>query len=153
MNSQTDDSQMDDSVSDSASGRGSAVLAVAELIVLLTVSVLPLPVPVLIPLLAVAALSLWLRGLGFADAGLAADQRTGIAFAAGLVGGAIAVAVAAWLLGPAVQAVIGRPVDFNVLPPLRGNSELLVQAMILAWAGAAAAELVFRGYLLHRLTT
>lgn len=127
-------------------------LAALELIALLCVPALALPVPAAAPLLAAAAVSLWLRGKGFGDVGLAATTDSWAIFATGLVLGALALAAAAWLLGPAVQKIASKQVEFNYLPPVRGNAAVLVQAVILAWAAAAAAEMVFRGYLLDRLT-
>ncbi len=127
-------------------------LAAIELLGLLVIPTLALPLPAAAPLLVAAALSLWLRGKGFGDVGLSATSDSWPSFGIGLMLGAVALTGAAWLLGPALQQLASVSVEFNHLPPVRGNVEVLIQALILVWAGAAAAEMVFRGYLLDRLT-
>ena len=123
---------------------------VIEVAVLAVVPWLPLPVPAAVPLLVLAALSLWLRGKGFAEVGLVATPRAWPHVAIGVVLGVAAFIASSALVGPAAR-LAGLGVDFNHLPPVRDNGSVLLSALLLAWAGAAAAEMVFRGYVLDRL--
>lgn len=123
---------------------------VIEVAVLAVVPWLELPVPAAIPLLVLASVSLWLRDKGFAQVGLVATPRAWPHFAIGVVLGVAGFVAASAVLGPAGRFA-GLAIDFNHLPPVRGNGAVLLSALVLAWASALAAEMVFRGYVLDRL--
>jgi membrane protease YdiL (CAAX protease family) len=122
--------------------------AIALLLAIAAVA-LPLPygVPSLIPLVAIASLSLWLDGTSWADAGLRARIDGALEIAVGSAVGIAALAAGVWLFAPAFGGATG--VGFNAAPEVRGNGAFLFSALILAWASAFAAEMIFRGWLLR----
>lgn len=121
-----------------------------ELAVFAIAPVIELPVPVAVPLLVLAALSLWFRGKGFGQVGLIATPRAWPHFGIGVVLGVAGFVVTWAVVGP-MGRLAGLVIDLAYLPPVRGNGEVLFQALILAWTTAVAAEMVFRGYVLDRL--
>lgn len=96
-------------------------------------------VPITAPLLLAAWLSLRARGLRWRDVGLRSTS--------GLGRRAAVYTVAAFGIG-----LIGTSIgDLGTYGPLRDNERLLVYYLYVSvWAGVAE-ELVFRGYLLHRI--
>jgi len=96
--------------------------------------------PSLVPLVALASISLWARGKSWSDMGLNRIDRGVIIVVCGVVVGAVAQLVL-WWSAPAL-------VDFNVLPQVRGSAEMLGTALLLVLVGSAlAGEMVYRGYL------
>ncbi len=112
---------------------------------------LTLPVPGVVVLLAAASLSVWLRGQSWERLGLEGGPDLGLHILTGAVLGTLVFAVSMGLWAPALEAASGHAVEFNLLPEARGNAIVLVSALLLVWAGAWAAEMVFRGYLLRRV--
>lgn len=113
-------------------------------------------------LLVVGSLGLWVRGAGWGDVGLgspvargrlAEEPRTGRHVLLGLGLGALAALAASFLVGPGLAALTGRSVESAALAAVEGNPFLLALALVLAWAHALGAEMVFRGWLLDRLET
>jgi hypothetical protein len=114
-------------------------------------------------LLVVASIGLWVRGAGWADVGLGSRPGRGIRHAGdpgsgwhvllGLGLGALAALAASFLVGPGLAALTGRSAASPALAAVAQNTFLLVLALVLAWAHALGAEMVFRGWLLDRLET
>lgn len=113
-------------------------------------------------LLVVGSLGLWVRGGGWGDVGLggsgargrlAEEPRTGRHVLLGLGLGVLAALAASFLVGPGLAALTGRSVESAALAAVADNAFLLVLALVLAWAHALGAEMVFRGWLLDRLET
>jgi uncharacterized protein len=106
----------------------------------------------LVLLLLLASQSLWLRNSGWRDVGL---QRSDSLARTVLIatGGAVVILLASRLvILPAIELLIGEQPDLSALGGPRDTSAL-VRWMLQAWTLAAfGEEMVFRGYLLHRLT-
>jgi membrane protease YdiL (CAAX protease family) len=136
-----------DSTPDSAAAAPSlvrdlrAAIAVAAAIAAL---LLPLPgsIPALIPLVAIASLSLWLEGTAWSAVGLRAAISFRLEAAVGSACGLAALAAGVWLFAPGLGIT-----GFNAAPEVRGNGAFLVSALTIAWATAFAAEMLFRGWL------
>jgi membrane protease YdiL (CAAX protease family) len=107
---------------------------------IVAVSLFEIMLPALVPLVALSSISLWARGKSWMALGLSWREGSLAGVAGGMVVGAIAQLVL-WWSAPDVM-------DFNVLPQVRGNFEVLATALILVWVGGAlAGEMVYRGYL------
>lgn len=104
----------------------------------------PLPVPDFLLLLVLASISVWMRGCSWLDVGLRAENHIGRDIGIGLALG-VGIGLALWQL-------FGLSLDLNVNPVIRGNLQLLITALVIGWVGGAlVSEMVFRGYLFHRL--
>ena len=133
----------------SRTGRG---VVPAELLALAVLPAVDLPVPAIVPLLGLAALSLWWRGKSFADVGftMRADG-TGLHAILGCVLGVAALIAALLFIGPGAGASDSAEQILESAAAIRGNAIILVLMLVLAWTNAVAVELVFRGYLLDRM--
>lgn len=119
-----------------------SILRVAlELGVAVGLLLVPLPVPAEIPLLLLAMLALGLRGQSFADVGL--DGTKGLPTAVGGIAVGIAVATTLYFsVGPSPGS------DYL---GVEGNARQLIAILMISAAMAMVSEMVFRGYLIHRM--
>jgi membrane protease YdiL (CAAX protease family) len=105
-------------------------------------------------LLVLSSLCLWLRGASFRDVGLggAAGPRTPVGSHAllGLALGALAALAASFVVGPGLAAITSRNLDPSVPAAVQGSALALVLGLLVAWAHAFGAEMIFRGWLLDR---
>jgi membrane protease YdiL (CAAX protease family) len=106
-------------------------------------------------LLVLSSLGLWLRGASFRDVGLggAASPRTGSHALLGLALGALAALAASFVVGPGLAAITSRSLDAGVPAAVQGSAMALVLGLLVAWAHALGAEMIFRGWLLDRAET
>jgi membrane protease YdiL (CAAX protease family) len=104
-------------------------------------------------LLVLSSLSLWLRGASWGDVGLggAAGQRTGLYALLGLALGALAALAASFVVGPGLAAITSRSLDASAPAAVQGSAVALVLGLLVAWAHALGAEMIFRGWLLDRV--
>jgi membrane protease YdiL (CAAX protease family) len=112
---------------------------------------LPLPRSVL-PLVAFAWLSLWLRQITWGEIGLRKPDRLlpTILVGAGVAAGA---ALAGWLVViPAITHLSGAGTEIAGYSYLRGNAQAWIGLILVTWPLAAILEeMVYRGYFLNRL--
>lgn len=126
-------------------------LLIALILVLLT-AIEWLPTPT-IPLLVVAWLSLWLRRVGWRGVGLHSPESWRKTILVSVVVGIGYQALDVLLLAPILERITGIPIDLSQFDLLQGNILLTIFALIFSWSLAAfGEEMVFRGYLMHRLT-
>jgi len=134
--------------------RGSKWVIAGELVVLFALCFARVfPFSVQLILLAFTSLSLWLRGLTWRDVGL----RSSMAWwkiALRAVAAAVLIAVIANILvQPFVDRLISRPVNNSRFDNLRGNVKVLLLWLAAVWTIVAfGEEMVFRGYLMNRIT-
>jgi hypothetical protein len=98
--------------------------------------------PFALPLLVVATTSRWLRGRSWSERIIAPRMAV-----AGVIAGAIAIAVAAPLFG----AFGVTAVDWWVLPALQGDPSQVALALMVLVASAIAMELSMRGWIIERM--
>lgn len=108
---------------------------------------LPLPVPAVVPLLVVATLSVWARAGSWADA-VGAEPST---WWGGAAVGAVALVLALLVMGPVVAEAAGGVIQWSAFPVARGHLGGALTVALLVLAGAAAAELVLRGWIAERV--
>jgi membrane protease YdiL (CAAX protease family) len=103
-------------------------------------------------LLALGSVGLWLRGKGWADVGLGSTphQHGELHVLLGLGLGALAALAAGFLVGPGLAAITSRGLDAGAPAALQGGAMALVLALVVVWAHALGAEMIFRGWLLDR---
>jgi hypothetical protein len=130
----------------SASARELRGLVPLELALVGVAAFVPLPVPVVIPLLVVASLSLWIRGLSWGLVIRGSALTAGVGAAVGVV--ALVLALAAGT--PLVERLTDNAVQWSMYPIVRGSPSALAIVGILVALGAIAAELVLRGWLVER---
>lgn len=121
-----------------------------ELVALLGCAVAPLvwelPLPVVVPLIAVASLSLAVRRATLAGEPTAASaEMFAIGAGAGLVALALAVLVATPLLSGG-----GVAVQWTMFPTVRGSAGQLFTVAVLVAALAVAQEVIFRRWIIER---
>lgn len=126
-------------------------ISFGELLLVGVIISIGFPVSVVLPLLVAASASLWLRKSSWIDVGLDIDDDTLKVAGIGLVLGAAAQFLTLLIVKPELENLAGRAVELNHLPPLRGNAGILVNSILLTWATVLAAEMVFRGFLIHRV--
>jgi hypothetical protein len=132
---------------------GPAYLPIIEVVAFVAALSVSLPFSPLVPLVVVASVSLWWRGLSWADVGL----REGTALASadllgiGAVLGAATAVLDRALWGSGLEALTGGVTGLDITAPVRGQLGMLITALVVTWIGAIAAEMVFRGYLIARL--
>ena len=127
-----------------AEGKGNtrtAVVIVIELAIALAVVMLPIPIPAMILLLAAVMVALALRGLSFVDLGLDAERWQVMVPAGLLLGGLVA----------AILFAIAGPVPGGEMLLVEGNGRALLAALLVGAATAMVSEVVFRGYVIHRM--
>jgi membrane protease YdiL (CAAX protease family) len=124
-------------------------LVPVEVGVLIAAAVLAsrLPIPVVIPLLAAASISLWLRGRSFSTVTKGPTWLGLIGAAAG----ALALVLALLVGTPIIETVLGEAVQWSMYPIVRGSPTAFVMLAILVVLSAVAAELVLRGWILERV--
>jgi hypothetical protein len=105
-----------------------------------------LPVPRALPLFMVASLSRWLRGRPWGEVVRGDAGRAAIAAACGAAGLVLALVAAT----PVVEAIAGRDVEWSQFPVVRGGGAQLFGVAVVVGAGAVAAELALRGWILER---
>lgn len=121
--------------------RNSLLRVGLELGIAALVVVAPLPVPAMIPLLLLTMLALGLRGQSFADVGLDATNALPT-----IVGGfALGVGVATALF------FIAGPMPGSDFLGVEGNGRQLLAIVLISAAMAMVSEMVFRGYIIHRM--
>jgi uncharacterized protein len=97
---------------------------------------------------------LWLRGVNWRAVGLASPPRNWrriVCYALLLV---LASVVFQWLvLGPISTSIIHQRADVHIFMPIQGTPLALLSSVINAWTTSAfGEEMIFRGYLLKRIT-
>lgn len=135
--------------------RGNRWAAVFEVLIALGFVLLTalewLPTPT-IPMLVVAWVSLWLRRVGWRGVGLRSPGNLGKTVLISVAGGLGYQALDVLVIAPILERITGVPIDLSQFEFLRGNLLLTLFALIFSWALAAfGEEMVFRGYLIHRL--
>ncbi|MGB7116521.1 MAG: type II CAAX endopeptidase family protein [Anaerolineales bacterium] len=106
-----------------------------------------------IPLLLIGSLSLWLRRSGWRQVGMGRPASWKWTIVIG-----VGIAVLDTVFGlivvlPLLHSITGEPMDLHQFNGVRGNTGELLFWLILSWPYAAIAEeMVYRGYLLNRLT-
>lgn len=105
-----------------------------------------------IPVLLIGSLSLWLRGSGWREIGLARPGSWKKTIFAG-----VGIAVLDTMFGlvvilPLLHWITGTPIDTSQFSTIQGNIGDLLLWLLLSWTYAAVVEeMVFRGYLLNRM--
>lgn len=111
------------------------------------------PFSVQILLLAFTSLSLWLRGLTWRDIGLRRSKAWWKIALRGVVAAVLIAVIANVLVQPFVDRLISRPVNNSRFADLPGNLKVLLRWLALVWTIVAfGEEMVFRGYLMNRIT-
>ncbi len=118
-----------------------------EVAIVLVAAAVPLSIPVVIPLLAAASLSMWVRGRSFAQLTKGPALYAAIGLGAGLVSLAIAVAIST----PLVERITDQAVVWSMYPMVRGSATAFATLTVLVGLGAVAAELVLRGWIVERV--
>jgi membrane protease YdiL (CAAX protease family) len=131
-------------------------LVATELLVILLIPLLwgLLPFPrTIIPLFFLAWLSLWLRQITWKTVGLNKPGNWFLTFVIGFVVGILAVLIGILVISPLFRLVGQTPPLTDTLSSLQGNLPLYIGLLISTWLLAAVLEeMVYRGYLLNRLT-
>jgi len=126
---------------------------VAELILAgLLLAYGPFSVFRLVLLLGLATQSIWIRGLGWSDLGLRRPALLGRTVLQAIVGALIILFSVRFLMVPAAVGLTDTPLDLSALGE-PGDTRALTRWMTQAWSLAAfGEEMVFRGYLISRIT-
>ena len=104
------------------------------------------------PLLAVAWLSLRLRGLPWSGIGFVRPASWSRAIAVGTVAGSAMELLALFVTEPLFARLTGADPGLEEFRPLVGNLRLTLLLILVSWAIAAIGEeAFFRGYLMNRL--
>jgi len=134
--------------------RGSNWIIAGELIVLIALCfarVFPFSVQLL--LLGFTSLSLWLRGLTWHDVGLRSSMAWWKIALRAVVTAVLIAVIANVLVQPFLDRLISRPVNNSRFDDLRGNVKVLLLWLAAVWTIVAfGEEMVFRGYLMNRIT-
>jgi membrane protease YdiL (CAAX protease family) len=131
-------------------------VVVAEMLVVVLIPALwvLLPLPrTIIPLLLLAWLSLWLRQRGWGEVGLRRPKSWFLTLSLGIaIGGSIDI-LGYTVINPVLLRLIGEAADPRDFSILRGNLAALLALVAFTWPLAAVVEeMVYRGYVLNRLT-
>lgn len=124
--------------------RGLVPLEIVAVIVAIAIS---LPIPKVVPLLAVASLSLWIRGQSWSTRLRGPSLYAAIGAGVGALGLAISIALGT----PLVETVTDQAVQWSMYPIVRGSGQSFVMVAIIVAISALAAELVLRGWLVERV--
>jgi membrane protease YdiL (CAAX protease family) len=113
---------------------------------------LPLP-RTIIPLLLLAWLSLWLCQRGWGEVGLRRPKSWFLTLSLGIaIGGSIDI-LGYTVINPVLLRLIGEAADPRDFSILRGNLPAFLALVAFTWPLAAVVEeMVYRGYVLNRLT-
>jgi membrane protease YdiL (CAAX protease family) len=135
--------------------KSSLLLALELLLVLIGIALIAtgiFPFAILL-LFLLAWVSLRLRHLRWRDVGLASPFNWWLTIGLALLIGIGYQALDTVLIGPVLQRLTGEAVNLSQFAGLRGNLAALIASLILTWTEAAfIEEMVFRGYLLNRLS-
>lgn len=130
-------------------------IIITEILVILFIPILwgLLPFPrTIVPLLLFAWLSLWLRQITWKTIGLKRPENWFQTATIGFVVGISAVLFGILVVLPLFR-LVGQAPDTDILSSLQGNFPLFIGLLITTWLLAAfLEEMVYRGYLLNRLT-
>jgi hypothetical protein len=130
-------------------------IIVTEILVILFIPILwgLLPFPrTIIPLLLLAWLSLWLRQITWKTIGLKKPENWFHTATIGFLVGILAVLFGILVISPLFR-LAGQAPSTDMLSSLQGNFPLFIVLVIITWLLAAILEeMVYRGYLLNRLT-
>lgn len=114
---------------------------------MILIAFVPLPIPRVVPLMAVASVSRWLRGTSWG----ALLHGGGFYAAIGAAAGVVALGLALVAGTPVIEALTGHAVEWSTFPMVRGNSSQLFVVLVLVGVSAVAAELVLHGWILERI--
>ena len=110
-------------------------------------SILKVPAALLIILVV-----LMLSGRRWSDLGLRRPHKTGRAVALGVAAGFLLQAVALLIVLPVLRALGVAMPDLAPFQIIEGNPPILLVYLVVAWTSAAfGEELIWRGFLLHRI--
>ncbi len=126
-------------------------ISFGELLLVGAVIAVGFPVSVMVPLVVVASAGLWLRKASWVDVGFDIDEGFAKVVLVGVVLGVVAQFANLLVIKPELEHISGRAVELNFLPPLRGNTGILINALLLTWGMVVATEMVFRGFVLNRV--
>lgn len=118
-----------------------------EVAAVLLAAVVSLPVPVVVPLLAIASLSMWARGRSFASVVTGPPVHAAVGAAAG----ASALVIAIVIGTPLVERVTDGAVQWSMYPVVRGSLGTFATLAVIVGVSALAAELVLRGWIVERV--
>ncbi len=102
-------------------------------------------------LLALGWVSLRLRGLRWRDVGFSLPTRVWQAMAIGVAAGIALELGQTYLTEPLVERLTGRPPDLSDWRFLVGHPGRLLAVLGLIWLASLGEELIYRGYLMHRV--
>lgn len=102
-------------------------------------------------LLALGWVSLRLRGLRWRDVGFFLPAGAWRAVALGVIAGIALELVQTYLTEPLIERLTGRPPDLSDWGFLVGHPGRLAALLGLIWLGSLGEELIYRGYLMHRV--
>jgi hypothetical protein len=111
------------------------------------------PFSVQIFLVALASLSLWLRGLNWSAVGLTKPKNWAKVLLFALLSAVLICVLVNLLLGPVVERLAGNSPNNARFENVRGNLPVLMGWLSVAWTLAAfGEEMVFRGYFMNRIS-
>lgn len=150
---------MDMELKESAGRVPASLLVLIELtclgafFVLENIGVIQVPISTTIPFFLFAWLSLRLRGKQWRDVGwerpFALEKTALIA----LLAASVMQAVSFLVVIPTISKITSEEINLSLLDQLRGNFGMLLIGLLLIWTLAAfGEEMVYRGYLLNRMT-
>jgi uncharacterized protein len=97
--------------------------------------------------------SLWLRGIGWRGVGLRRPLGWRKALLLGVGAGLAMEALELFITQPLLERIFHKPPDLSSIMELFGNWKMLLLALALTWTLAAfGEEMVYRGYLMNRVT-
>ena len=119
---------------------------------IITWALLPVPSTV-IPVLFIAMLSLWLRSKRWRDMGLFVPKNWLMVAVIGIIIGIVATAINIGVVTPFLIKISGAAIGLSSVAFIKGNIFNFVVALVFIWMFAAVAEeMVYRGYVLNRIT-
>jgi membrane protease YdiL (CAAX protease family) len=139
-----------------ASLRESRLLTIVELLAVLLFLALQAAGAIAkpkLPMLLIGWLSLWLRRVSWRQLGLARPKSWLKTVLAGVGIGLAYNALDIRVILPLLHRLTGEPLDLSGVGDLQGNVAALATLVLASWISAALAEeLLYRGYLLNRVT-
>src|SRR5688572_24461730 len=87
------------------------------------------PLPRTVPLLLLASMSLWMRGLRWADVGLRRPASVRRTVLTGVAAALVILVAVRLVIAPFAVWVTGTPIDQSAFEPLRGNVRLLLVSL------------------------
>jgi hypothetical protein len=104
-------------------------------------------IPAVVPLLAAASISRWIRGRSWSEVWGGGADRFGIGVLVGLGGMVLALALGT----PLVESATDRAVEWASFPMVRGSGSQLFAVLLVVVVSAVAAELALRGWIVERV--